>query len=270
MKRMQFTQLMGILNVTPDSFYDQGAYGNYEAAIKRGIEMEKEGADWIDVGGESTRPGAQYVPVEDELKRVIPLIEELHKQLSIPISIDTRKVEVAREALKAGASLINDVSGFSQKEMTLLAAETGCYVCVMHMQGTPQTMQLSPHYERGVVEELLHWFDKRIQNLLSIGIQESKIILDPGIGFGKTVADNLKILQNLPKFRAFGLPLLLGISRKSFLGKILNKDAKDLLPATIAANMLGIFSGANYIRVHDVKEHRDALEFFKQLKPGDS
>lgn len=259
------TQLVGILNVTPDSFYDKGAYSATEHAIKRGIQIADEGADWIDIGGESTRPNATYVPVEEEHSRVIPVIQTLVQQVAIPIAIDTMKVEVAQAAIAAGASMINDVTGFSQPSMRELAAQTGVKICVMHMKGTPQTMQVSPHYENGVVEELVHWFDARIQELIQAGVKENQIILDPGIGFGKTAEDNFQILQNLSKLKIFGLPLYLGVSRKSCLGKLVGKPSADLLAATLATNLLGIMEGVEFIRVHDVKEHRDMLLCFQKF-----
>ena len=210
---------MGILNCTPDSFFDGGRYFDEKAAIRRGLEMVEEGADIIDIGGESTRPGAKEVSIEEELRRVIPVIKALKDH---PISIDTCKPEVAEKALEAGATLINDVTGFRQPEMRQIAAEAEVPVCVMHMQGSPRTMQHSPSYPKGVVTELTEWFEKTTQRLLADGVKAEQIILDPGIGFGKTVEHNLEILSNLATFRKLGFPLLIGLSRKSFMSKMIN------------------------------------------------
>lgn len=254
------TQLMGILNTTPDSCYDEGRWFDQTVAIKRGIEIWQEGADWLDVGGESTRPGASPVSVEEELKRVIPVIKSLKQEISIPISIDTMKAKVAEAAIEAGASLINDVSGFRDPAMRQIAAMTQLPVCVMHMHENPITMQINPHYPEGIIPFLINWFKQRIDLLLANGIQEKQIILDPGIGFGKTVDDNVEIVHNLHAFKALGFPILIGLSRKSFLGKIINKTYPDLLPVSLAVNTLAIQAHVDMIRVHDVKEHRDIID----------
>lgn len=253
------TKIMGILNITPDSCYDGGKYEHFEAAVSRGIEIEKEGADLLDIGGESTRPGASEISEEEELRRVLPALKALSNKINIPISIDTMKPKVAEKAIAAGASIINDVSGFKDRDMILLAKETCVQICVMHMQKTPKTMQDNPFYPEGIVQHLLGWFKERIDTLTAAGIAPEKIILDPGIGFGKTVADNLKILQNVPTFKKLGFPLLLGISRKFFLTKICNKPRSDVLQATIALNTLAAIAGTDFIRVHDVKEHKEAF-----------
>lgn len=260
------TQLMGILNVTPDSCYDQGRWFDHSVAIQRGIEIYREGADWLDIGGESTRPGAEEVSEEEELARVIPVINELNKHIPISISIDTRKPSVAKAAMKAGASLINDICGFSDEAMREVAAEFDCPICVMHMDKEPQTMQINPFYPMGVVPFLKDWFSERIDLLLKNGIREKNIILDPGIGFGKTVAHNVEILHHLHEIIGLGFPVLIGLSRKSFLGKIINKTYPDLLSVSIAANTLAISSGVNFIRVHDVTAHRDLIDLMKYLK----
>lgn len=266
---MSKTQLMGILNVTPDSCYDQGRWFEQDIAIKRGIQIAQEGADWIDIGGESTRPGAIPVPEEEELKRVIPVIKALKKEVSIPLSIDTIKPNVAEAALEAGASLINDVSGFRDPAMRSLAAASDVPICVMHMLETPSTMQKKPHYPDGVIPFLLNWFKEQIDLLLKEGVKEKNIILDPGIGFGKTVAHNVEIVHNLPKIKALGFPVLIGLSRKSFLGKIINKTYPDLLPVTLSVTTLAILDKVDIIRVHDVSEHRDIIDlmvFMANLK----
>lgn len=251
------TQLFGILNTTPDSCFDGGKYFTLESAVKRGIQIEQEGGDWIDIGGESTRPNASYVSIEEEKNRVIPVILELKRQIKIPISIDTYKPEVAEAALKAGASFINDITGLSSPEMRAVAKHYQCPVCVMHMQGTPSTMQINPCYPQGVVPELLHWFEEKIERLLACGI--SQIILDPGFGFGKTVQQNIELLKNISEFKKFGLPLFLGLSRKSFIMHTIKKSRDELLPSSIAVASFAIQQKVDYLRVHDVGSTRDAI-----------
>jgi len=253
---------MGILNATPNSFYSK--FPSFEEAIEQGKKLIADGANILDIGGEPSWPGALPISEAEELARVIPLIKELHSL--IPISVDTTKADVAVAAIEAGATLINDITGFQNPAMLEVAASYDVDLCVMHMQGTPQTMQVNPSYPEGVVPTLLGWFEERVGVLLQKGVKKSRIILDPGIGFGKTVAHNLEILQNLPQFRALGFPLLIGISRKSFMGKILGKKAPDLLPATLAINAHLIMSQVDFIRVHDVKEHKDAVDVLKQLQ----
>ncbi len=248
---------MGILNVTPDSFFDGGRYLSIDEGVAQGIRLSQEGADILDIGGESTRPGAHPISEQEELARVIPLIHALHKKVQIPISIDTTKPEVAKEAIKAGAAIINDVSGLSHPEMVKIAFETGVKVCLMHSQGIPLTMQDNPKYPQGIIEEMLLWFSNRVIELSEAGLDKKNIILDPGIGFGKTVDHNYEILHNLTRIKALGFPLLVGLSRKSFMGKVLGKKAVDLLPATLALNTLAMLSHTDIIRVHDVREHKD-------------
>ncbi|MGA8164310.1 MAG: dihydropteroate synthase [Waddliaceae bacterium] len=259
-------KIMGIINATPDSFYDGGKCFSLENAVKQGIDMYREGADILDIGGESTRPSAHPVGEEEELARVIPVIKTLKKEIPIPLSIDTMKPRVAAAAVEAGAAIINDVSGFRDPEMVQVAINASVPICVMHMKGTPKTMQINPRYEQGVVSHLLQWFEERVNCLCHAGIKKNHIILDPGIGFGKTVDDNLKILQNLQRFTTMGFPLLLGLSRKSFMGKIVNKEASKLLSMTIAMNTIGLLAGVDIIRVHDVAEHRDIVELITHLK----
>lgn len=263
------TKLMGILNTTPDSFHENSRALHLDQAIAKALQLQADGADILDIGGESTRPGSPEVSEQEELRRVIPVIKEMSKALTIPISIDTMKPAVARAAVEAGATLINDVSGFSHPEMIRLAQESGLDICVMHMQGTPQTMQKNPQYAEGIVPFLVQWFNEKIESLITQGIKPERIILDPGIGFGKTVADNLEIIHNLPLFRQLGFRVLLGTSRKSFLGKILNKQTHELLPATLATNAIAVLNKVDIIRVHDVKEHRDIIDFidvFNKIK----
>lgn len=256
---------MGIINVTPDSFYENSRCITLDNAIASALKMKDDGADILDIGGESTRPGAPIVSEEEELKRVIPVIEAIAHTVDLPISIDTTKPGVARAAIKAGATFINDITGFENKEMLNLARDYDLDICIMHMQGTPQTMQNKPFYEEGIILHLLNWFKVKIDHLVRSGISPKRIILDPGIGFGKTVADNLEIVHNLPKLKQLGFAVLLGVSRKSFLSKILNKPTAELLSATLAINTIAIASQVDMIRVHDVKEHRDIVEVLSKL-----
>lgn len=262
--------LMGALNATPDSFYEGSRAFDLDTAISKGISLWQQGADILDIGGESTRPQAEPVDEAEELRRVIPLITALRTKIPIPISIDTRKSCVAEAALQAGASIINDVTGMENPAMQALAAQTGVDICVMHMLGTPQTMQNNPTYEGGVVSFLLHWFEQRVELLTRNGVKETQIILDPGIGFGKTTEDNIAILNNLAQFKALGFRLLIGLSRKTFLRKILNKPTSELLPATLVANTLALIHDVDIIRVHDVSEHRDLIDLMYAMSaiPG--
>ncbi len=257
---MQKTKLMGILNVTPDSFFDRGEAFDTTKAIEKGLRMFDEGTDILDIGGESTRPGATPVSAEEEILRVIPVISALKSKINIPISIDTMKPQVAKLAIDAGASIINDVTGFIDIEMVELAKKTGVQIVVMHMRGTPLNMQNDLHYEGGIAEEILVFFKERTTFLTLKGIKKEQIILDPGIGFGKSVADNLKIIHNLSRFKELGFAVLLGISRKSFMGKILNNKPCSLLPATIGLNSVAIMNAVDIIRVHDIKEHRMLID----------
>ena len=258
---MPKTQLMGILNATPDSFYDQSRFFDLEAAIQRGVQISHEGADLIDIGGESTRPGATPVSLEEELRRVIPLIKELKSRVHIPLSIDTLKPQVALQALQAGADWINDVSGFRDCMMREIAGSSGARLCVMHMQGTPETMQLNPQYSTSIIDHIKTWFSNTLEKL-----KEEKIVLDPGIGFGKTVAHNLEIIHNLPELKRLGFPILIGVSRKSFMSKILNKPANELLAATLAINSIAVLSQVDFIRVHDIQAHRDVIDIIEAYK----
>ncbi|EFB41157.1 MULTISPECIES: dihydropteroate synthase [Parachlamydia] len=262
---MSKAKLMGILNVTPDSFFDGGRYKDTEKAIARGLQMEHDGADILDIGGESTRPGSLSVSEEEELARVVPVIQALRLQTKCVLSIDTMKPLIAAAAIEAGASLINDVGGFGIPLMREIAASFDVDVCVMHMQGEPRTMQQNPVYKEGVVPHLMHWFEYRVNELKKNGVKEERIILDPGIGFGKTVDDNLQIIQNLSLFKSMGFRVLLGASRKSFLSKIVNKSSADVLSETIAVNVIGLQQGVDIIRVHDVKEHRGVIDLMERF-----
>lgn len=248
------TYVMGILNVTPDSFSDGGLYQSVELAVRRAREMVGQGADIVDIGGESTRPGAQPVSLKEELGRVLPVIEELARVIDVPISVDTMKAEVARRALEAGAHIINDVSGLhADPGVARVVADYGAAVVIMHMKGTPGTMQHNPTYEC-VVSEIGSYLKRAVEGAVEAGIARDRIIVDPGIGFGKTTEHNLTILRRLREFKALGQPLLVGTSRKSLIGNVLNLPANERLEGTAATVAASIMNGADIIRVHDVKE----------------
>ena len=250
------THIMGILNVTPDSFSDGGNYFKLEDAVKQGIKMAEEGADIIDVGGESTRPGSNPITIEEELSRVIPVIESLSKQIDVPISIDTYKAKAAQEALDAGAQMINDISALRfDPEMKKIVAEYKAPIVLMHIQGTPRNMQENPWY-KDVIDEIAGYFIESIKIALDAGIARDKIIIDPGIGFGKRLEDNLNILKNLKNFSILNSPILIGCSRKSFIGKILDLPVEERLEGSLAAMAVAIMNGANIVRVHEVKESK--------------
>lgn len=263
------THLMGVLNVTPDSFSDGGRFFKLEEAVKQGLKLAKEGADIIDVGGESTRPGSDPVPIEEELRRVTPVIEELTKMIEVPISIDTYKSRVAKETLDSGASMVNDISGLRfDPEMKKVIAEYDVPVVLMHIKGTPKKMQESPKYEN-LLEDIKSYLNQSISIAEEAGIGEDKIIIDPGIGFGKTLNDNLKILQNLVEFKSLGRPVMIGVSRKSFIGKILDLPTDERLEGSLASMAVAIMNGANILRVHDVKESKRVAKLVDAiLKPG--
>lgn len=250
------THLMGILNVTPDSFSDGGKFFKPEEAIKQGMRLAQEGADIIDVGGESTRPGSEPVSLEEELRRVIPVIQELARRTDTPVSIDTYKARVAKEALDSGASMVNDISALRfDPEMKKILAEYKVPLVLMHIKGTPKNMQDNPQYQN-VMEEIRTYLEDSIKMAKKAGIEENKIIIDPGIGFGKTLEDNLKILKNLKEFASLGKPVLIGVSRKSFIGKILDLPAGQRLEGSLAALAVSIMNGANILRVHDIRESK--------------
>lgn len=260
------TFIMGILNVTPDSFSEKGIFFDTDTALRRGMEMAEEGADIIDIGGESTRPGAEEVPAEEELKRVIPVIERLAQKISIPISIDTYKADVAKRAMAAGAEIINDISGLRfDSDMPGVAASSGAAVTIMHIKGAPRDMQQSPTYT-SLVSEILEYLKDSIRIAEDAGVASDKIVIDPGIGFGKTIDHNLTIMKNLEAFRALGKPLLLGTSRKSFIGKATGADVADRLTGTAATLAIGVMNGANIVRVHDVKEGVQAARMADAIK----
>ncbi|MCM8783546.1 MAG: dihydropteroate synthase [Candidatus Omnitrophica bacterium] len=255
------TYLMGILNLTPDSFSDGGRfYRRPQEAIEFALKMAEEGADIIDVGGESTRPGAKTVSEDEELKRTIPVIKILSKRLKIPLSIDTCKAKVAKEAIEAGVSMVNDVSGLrGDKKMREVVAHYKVPVVIMHMRGNPRTMQRNPVYA-DLISEIIDYLEAGIDLASKAGISVDDIIVDPGIGFGKTVEHNLIILKNLHQFRVLGRPIMIGTSRKSFIGKVLNLDVDKRLYGTIASCSLAVINGANILRVHDVEEVKQAVK----------
>jgi len=252
---MKKIQVMGIVNCTPDSFYDGGRY----KAIEQALLLVEQGADIIDIGGESTRPGHTPITEEEELQRVLPVVEALVNTTKIPISIDTSKPKVALAAIERGASWINDVTGFTNPLMRQVAKNSHAPIVVMHSE-------TNPSYPKGVIHELLEWFTKQIALLVDEGIALRHIMIDPGIGFGKSVQENIDILKNLSQLQRFDVPILIGLSRKSFISKILDKPAIELLSTTIALNTMSMLYGANIIRVHDVKEHREVINVLQNLK----
>jgi len=254
-------RIMGVVNVTPDSFSDGGRYLDAEAAIAHGVALVREGASILDVGGESTRPGAAPVPVDEELRRVIPVIEGLGARGSgAQISIDTSKAAVAERALQAGATLVNDVTALrGDPSMAGVIADAGAECCLMHMLGDPRTMQDDPHYD-DVVNDVKAFLEERMAFAAQAGVAVDRILLDPGIGFGKTVAHNLELLRRLDEFLDLGRPVVIGTSRKSFLGRLTGRESPDeRLGATIATNVIAYERGARVFRVHDVAPVRDAL-----------
>ena len=257
--------IMGVLNCTPDSFSDGGCYTDTGSAVKHGLSLRDAGAQLIDVGGESTRPGAQVVPETEELQRVIPVIRALADQ-GCQVSVDTSKAEVMRRAIEAGAVMINDVRALAgDADALAVVAGSGVDVCLMHMQGTPQTMQESPHYG-DVVGEVRDFFARRIEACLAARMREDRIVLDPGIGFGKRLDDNLSLIASLPLFKKeFGLPLMLGVSRKSFLGALTGTTVGDREIETAAAVSIGVYAGADILRVHDVATQRRAVHVASAL-----
>lgn len=264
----QRTHVMGILNVTPDSFSDGGRYVKVNKAVEHALEMAKEGADIIDVGGESTKPFSQNISRNEELDRVIPVIEAISKELTIPVSIDTYKGVVARESLKAGASIINDISALRfDPQMALVAAQAKVPLILMHMKGTPQNMQEAPAYD-DVISEILNFLKDAIEHAKKAGVREDLIIVDPGIGFGKTFENNLQIIKELSRFNQLKVPLLLGSSNKAFIGHILDKAPDERDVGTMATIAAGVMNGAHIVRVHNVKKAVDTVRIIDAIKRG--
>ncbi|PJG59073.1 dihydropteroate synthase [Aeromonas cavernicola] len=250
--------VMGILNVTPDSFSDGGHFNQFEQAMAHARQMVSDGATLIDIGGESTRPGAPEVSEQEELDRVIPVVERLVCELDVMISLDTSKAVVMREGCAVGAHLINDVRALQEPGALAVAAEADVPVCLMHMQGQPRTMQLEPHYDDLLVE-MRAFFDERIAACLAAGLKREQLLLDPGYGFGKTLEHNYQLLATQKELLDYGLPLLVGMSRKSMIGNLLRRPVDKCLPGSLACALIGMQHGARIIRVHDVRETMDAL-----------
>ena len=251
-------RVMGIVNVTPDSFSDGGKFNTTDKAIQHALTLIEEGADILDIGGESTRPGATPVPLDEELKRVIPVIQGLC-DVGVPLSIDTYKPEVMRAAIEAGADIVNDVCALQEPNALEIVAPSQVGICLMHMQGRPQTMQADPHYDN-VVQEVAEFLASRLKAAEQAGIDRSRIVLDPGFGFGKRTAHNLTLLNEMQAIQALGQPLLVGLSRKSVLGQVLGSNVDERLHASIAASVISVMKGASIVRVHDVKPTVDALK----------
>lgn len=250
---------MGVLNITPDSFSDGGLFYDEAKAVERGLELAEQGADIIDIGGESTKPGSESITDEEELRRILPVIRALRKRIDALISVDTMKSEVARAALEEGADIVNDISAFSHDpKMPSLLAGTNAPVILMHMKGTPKTMQDNPFYE-DVLAEVKSFLKEKIELAQAQGIKKERIIIDPGIGFGKRFKDNLVLINNLRSFEELDRPILIGTSRKSFIGKILNSAPQERLEGTIASAVLSIICGAHILRVHDVASVKRAV-----------
>jgi dihydropteroate synthase len=258
--------VMGIVNVTPDSFSDGGRYASVDAAVQHGLALIEQGADLLDIGGESTRPGATPVALAEDLARVMPVVTALAARTTVPLSVDTSKAEVARQCLQAGARIVNDVTALTgDPHMADVVCQGKAGVILMHMQGTPATMQTAPHYEE-VVADIRRFFAERLQTVVSQGIGPDQVVLDPGIGFGKTVAHNLTLLARLEEFQTLGRPICLGVSRKGFFGKILNRPVGQRLAASLTAACVAMSRGAvQILRVHDVPETKDAVTLWAAI-----
>ncbi|MEJ5285049.1 MAG: dihydropteroate synthase [Brevinematia bacterium] len=258
--------IMGILNLTDDSFFDGGRYKNLEVALRHTEQMIKDGAEIIDIGGESTRPGAKPVTEDIEMERVIPVVERISKEFDIIISVDTYKANVAEEALKSGVEIVNDISGFRfDPKMKEVVKKYNAIGVIMHIKGTPRTMQQDPFYE-DVVKEVYNYFVDIIKDAVDFGIKQENLIIDPGIGFGKKLEHNIELIKNLEKFKKIGVPILLGVSRKSMIGALLGGvSPEERLYGTLASNLIGYLNGANILRVHDVKEHKEFFKVFLSL-----
>lgn len=256
--------VMGIVNVTPDSFSDGGRHFLRDTAIAHAQQLIVEGAAILDIGGESTRPGAQHVSVQQELDRVMPVIEGL-RGCAVPLSIDTCKQEVMRAALAAGVHMVNDINALQQAEALQAVVASDAAVCLMHKQGQPQTMQIEPHYQ-DVLAAVIHFLRARVVAVESAGVSRDRIVVDPGFGFGKTLEHNLTLLRNLQKFAVLGVPLLAGLSRKSMLGSITGQDINHRLSASVAAALIAVQRGASIVRVHDVRATCDALEIWQSVR----
>ena len=261
--------VMGILNVTPDSFYNDSRFVNPSQAVERALQMQADGADIIDVGGESSRPGSDPVSTQTEIDRVLPVVAGIHSRSDVYISIDTTKADVAHEALTAGATIVNDISAFRfDREMAAVVAQHDAYAALMHMKGTPKTMQDAPEYD-DVVAEVGSFLRERKRVAEAAGVRRDRLFLDPGIGFGKRLSDNLELIVRLGEIAALGSPVVIGVSRKSFLGHLLTVEADQRLEGTIAANAIAVANGADIIRVHDVREGRRTADVAFRLRRSD-
>ncbi|MFQ5650129.1 MAG: dihydropteroate synthase [bacterium] len=259
------TYIMGIINCTPDSFYGESRRTTLQEAVDVGVRMVAEGADFLDVGGESSRPGSEPVTTEEEMRRVLPVIEQLAREVDVPISVDTYKASVAERALDCGAEIINDISALQyDSDLARIAATYEAVLVLMHIKGRPKEMQLNPAYD-DVVHEIYQYLEERLNTARKAGIARDKIILDPGIGFGKRLRDNYEITQHLDRFAVLGCPILFGASRKSFLSNVLDLPAGECLEATIAVNAIALLRGAHILRVHDVKEAKRAAQVVDYL-----
>lgn len=256
---------MGVINVTSDSFSDGGYYLNSDKAYAQALHLINQGADILDIGGESTKPGAEEVSLELELERVIPVIKKIRVHSDVCISIDTYKPEVMQAAVDAGANIINDIYALRQKGSLAMAARLAVPVCLMHMQGKPKTMQNNPSYAQGVLDDLFDFFTSRLDACLQAGISRERLLIDPGFGFGKKVVDNMTLLRKLTALQTFNLPILLGVSRKSTIGAVLNKEVNERLIGSVALAVYAALQGVGILRVHDVDETKQALEMIKAI-----
>jgi len=263
--RRKSAAIMGIINTTPDSFSDGGKYDSLDNAVRHGLTMSQEGADILDIGGESTRPGAEVVGVQEELDRVLPVIEKLVSCTDTPISIDTYKPEVMQAAVQAGAQMVNDVYGLRADNALSVVAQLSVPVCIMHMQGRPKTMQAEPSYT-DVVSEVVGFCNQQVESSLEAGIARSDLLFDPGIGFGKTLAHNLLLLKNIDKIRSLTeCEILIGVSKKSFIQKKLGREVADRVPASLGLAVQSVLSGAKIVRVHDVRATYDAIRMVEAV-----
>ena len=259
--------VMGIVNVTPDSFYDGGRFATTDAAVDHALQLVSQGADLLDIGGESSRPGAVPVPLDEELRRIVPVVKALAARTPVPLSVDTTKAAVAEACLAAGAHIVNDITALlGDPDMARVVAPRRAGVVLMHMQGTPQTMQIAPRYD-DVAAEVVRFLEERLHAAADAGIEAGRVVLDPGIGFGKTADHNLELLARLGELRALGRPVLLGVSRKGFFGKLLGRGVEERLIASLAAACHAVTLGtAQILRVHDVRETRDAVTLLAALR----
>lgn len=270
MSRNRSVLIMGVLNVTPDSFSDGGKYFNHLDAFKRGINLIENGADIIDIGGESSRPFAKQVTLQEELDRVMPVIENLKRESNILLSIDTCKPKVMQEAIAAGVQIINDINALQGNNALKIAAQSDVIVCLMHMKGKPQNMQNSPRYQQDIISEINEFFHNRLVACMKAGVKREKIILDPGFGFGKTDFHNLTLINRINEFAIHGRPLLLGVSRKATIGRVLNKEIHQRINGALAISIYAAYKGVSILRTHDVKETKEAVKMLDAIKNSEN